>query len=40
MVELINYIKNVKSDHEKEVKLIWERVSHLQRNLEGVVQLI
>lgn len=38
--EMCSYIQNAKSCHEKEMKLVWERVAHLQRNLESVVHLI
>lgn len=27
-------------NHQTEIKLIWERVAHLQKNLESVVKLI
>lgn len=37
---MFEYIQTIKSNHEKEMKLVWERVAHLQKNLEAVVQLI
>lgn len=38
--DLIKCLWEVKQNHQKEMTLAWERVTHLQNNLEGVVLLL
>lgn len=37
---MYEYITEIKKNHGKEMSLIWERVAHLQKNLETVVKII
>jgi hypothetical protein len=37
---MCEFITEIKQNHEKEMSLIWERVAHLQKNLEAVVRII